>query len=311
MLNMLSKTTTGLPLQTVNTNSCGQVEQVSCRVRSTKYQISSITDKGCNKEENEDSILVRSGDTALGTSLLLAVADGVGGLDHGAAASKAAIDGLKFWWDVTLRSMIYSNTDNVRYLINESLSAALHNINAEIYDQGVKTGAKMATTLSIIFILNDWYCVKHAGDSRIYFISKGLRQLTEDHNLLNQYLRSGSLDEMKCGFKALNNVLTKCMGAKPDIELYEQDGEMLGKDGVFLCTDGLYKLLSVLEIGRGIIGWQHSTEDMQQGLSYLVNKARKRGEKDDISAVVMIANRKPTNNWHKLLEYMIGRRSVC
>lgn len=295
----------------MNINTCGQKKQVSSKVNSSRYEIFSITDKGYNKEENEDNVLVMSGNTVLGPSLMLAVADGVGGLDCGFEASSIAIDGLKSWWDFTLKCIMYRDVENMHYLLNESLSAALDKINAEIYERGIKTGKRMATTLSAIFILDDWYCIKHVGDSRIYFLSRDLQQLTKDHNLLNQYLESGSMDEIKCSLKSLNNVLTKCMGIKPELELFEQTGRISASECVLLCTDGLYKLLSNIEIDRGIRGWCRNAEDMQLGLQLLIQKARKRGELDDISAVLTAVKKDVKNSWCKLLENLTGRKRIC
>lgn len=290
-------------MQTVNINSCGQMEQTSCKIKGLRYQISSITDKGFNKEENEDNVLAVSGNTILGPSFLLAVADGVGGLDYGFKASHIAIEGLKDWWNITLRSIMYRDIENMQYLINESLSAALDKINIKIYEQGMKAGKRMATTVSAIFILKDWYCLKHVGDSRIYLLTRDLRQLTEDHNLLNQYLKSGSMDELRCGYKALNNVLTKCMGMKAELEPFEQTGKISDMECILLCTDGLYKLLSTIEIDKVIRGCSQSAEGMQKGLQFLIQRARKRGEKDDISAVLMAVKKESKNSLRQLLGF--------
>lgn len=298
-------------MQTVNIRLHGQAEQVSRKVEGKRYKIASITDKGCSKNENEDYILVKSGDTGLGPGLLLAVADGVGGLECGADASRTAAAGLEQWWNITLKALIYSDIENMHYLINESLSATLDKINMDIFELGIKTEKKMATTLSVIFILNDWYCIKHVGDSRIYLITKELRQLTEDHSLFNQLLKTCSTGNLKCSYNKLSNVLTRCMGIKPELELFEQTGTISDTQGVLLCSDGLYKLLSIIEIGRGIRGWCRNPEYMQQGLQLLVDKARRRGEKDDISAILMLVKSRPSGRLHRIMEHMTGRAPIC
>lgn len=294
-------------MQTANINSYGDREQSCNNISGMRCQIASITDKGRGKQENQDNLLTKSGESTLGYCMLLAVADGVGGLECGAEASTAAINCLRLWWNITFRSIMYSDMENIQYLINESLSAAIDKVNREIYERGIKENRRMATTLSVVFVLNGWYCVKHIGDSRVYLISRKLEQITEDHNLLSQQLKSGTFDETKCSFKGLNNVLTKCLGAKADIELFEQTGHISEKEGFLLCTDGLYKLLSVTEIGRELGIYHNHAEDMQQGIQFLINKARKRGERDDISVIMMKVKRKSKSDWKSLKELVTGR----
>jgi len=306
MLNVPYKTTIEFPLQTVSISSAGVNEQINQRNENKRFIILSITDKGKNKNENQDSLLIKYGETALGHCALLAVADGVGGLYGGEQASKAAIDKLEEWWNVTLKTIAYRTVGNAAYLISESLSAAISSINLEIYEKSKKDGNKMGTTLSMLFIMDNWYCIKHAGDSRIYMFSNGLHQLTEDDNLLNRYLKSGVDYEAVEGYKNLANTITNCLGIKRDLEMFEQSGKVSEKNSFILCTDGLYKHISYIEIVKCM---QKCCDDIgrtQDFLQQFISKARKRGELDDISAIIIRRNNNHKGLWNKMIELRKG-----
>lgn len=286
-------------------SSCGAKEQIRQKNENKRFIISSITDKGKSRDENQDNLLIKYGETALGHCVLLAVADGVGGLSRGAAASKAVIDKLNEWWNVTLKTIAYTS-HHASYLVNESLSATISRINLELYEESKQSGTKMGTTLSLLFIMDNWYCVKHAGDSRVYMLTHDLQQLTEDDNLLSQYLKSKLDFEDIKDYKDLANTITNCIGVKRDIELYEQTGKMSEKNSFMLCTDGLYKHISYIEIYKSLQKCAESVERAQDFLQQLIFKARKRGETDDISAIIISRNKKQLGLWHKITELRNG-----
>jgi PPM family protein phosphatase len=294
------------PLPTVSISSYGAKEQINQKNENKRFVISSITDKGKNKDENQDDILIKYGETALGQCVLLAVADGVGGLCDGGQASKAVIDKLHTWWNVTLKTIANRSVCNAAYLINESLSAAISSINLEIYEKGKKSSRKMGTTLSLLFIMEDWYCIKHAGDSRVYVLSDGLKQLTVDDNLLNQYLKSGTDFETVQGFMHMANIITNCIGVKRDIEIFEQSGKISERDSFMLCTDGFYKRISYIKIYKRLQKCYGDIERTQECLKQLIYIARKRGEVDDISVIVMIGIKKKAGFWYKIFKIWKG-----
>lgn len=277
---------TELLSQTVSISSYGAREQISQNNNNKRYCISSITDKGKYKEENQDNLLIKYGETALGHCVLLAVADGVGGLSGGEIASRLVIEKLTEWWSLILENMELNRND-IKILINESLSAAIFSINHEMYQKGSLSGNKMGTTLSLLLVIDNWYCIKHAGDSRVYKLSRDTQQLTQDDNLLNRYLRSGMKNQPIEGYDILANTITKCIGIKPSIELFELSGELMEKDSFMLCTDGLYKHITHNEIHKFIYKCHKGSVNNQEVLRQIVQRARNRGESDDISSIIL------------------------
>lgn len=282
-------------------NSYGTSIQIIQNNNSKKFCISSITDKGKLKDVNQDNLLIKYGETALGDCVLLAVADGVGGLNRGEIASLAVIEKLTDWWNITLGGIELKNDKYVKQIINESLNAAINNINFEIFEKGDKSGYKMGTTLTLLFILNNWYCIKHAGDSRVYKLSDNMQQLTMDDNLLNRYIMSGAKSELIMGYEAMTNTITKCIGVKSYIELQELSGVLEEEDNFMLCTDGFYKHIKFNEINKCISNCHKGALKSQEVLRKMVLRARNRGESDDISSIVLT----PCKNSSSLLKRLI------
>ena len=288
-------------------SSYGARTQISQNNNNKRFCISSITDKGKFKEENQDNLLIKYGETALGHCVLLAVADGVGGLNGGEIASRLVVEKLNDWWNIILRSIAFKNNKTVKYIINESLSAAIASINFEIFEKGNSSGYKMGTTLSLLFIFDNWYCIKHVGDSRVYKLSGNMQQLTEDDNLLNQYIVSGVKSEPIMGYETLANTITKCIGVKPDIELLELTGELEEEDSFMLCTDGLYKHISFNEIHKCIYKCHKRAVKSQAVLQQIVLSARNRGEFDDISSIVLTPSKNARSLLKKLIIYIVKK----
>jgi serine/threonine protein phosphatase PrpC len=291
MLNIPYKITTELPLPTVSTSSYGAKEQISQIHNNRRFYISSITDKGNFKEENQDSLLIRHGESALGHCVLMAVADGVGGLQCGEIASRFVVEKLNAWWNMNFKSIAFKTLNNIEHHISASINAAIAEVNLEIYEKSKEYNYKTGTTLSLLFIMEHWYCIKHAGDSRVYIGPQHLHQLTEDDNLLNRYLRSGTEIEPLESYAVLANTLTRCIGVKAEIELSELSGAFEQKDSFMLCTDGFYKHIKDDELHKCIRKCSRNPGKSREYLQQIAYRARNRGESDDISAILLIGSK--------------------
>lgn len=249
-----------------------------------------MTEKGLGKLHNQDRLLIRYGDYGSGFCVLLAVADGVGGLAGGETASKIAVEKLNQWWDASIGNMYCDSPGSVKYHISENLDAVVQDINAALFSVGRETGRKMGTTLSILFIMDDWYCIKHVGDSRIYLISEELQQLTEDDSLLNKYLKSGEQRLSTECYHTLANTLTNCLGVRSDTALFESKGRMLEGEGFLLCTDGFYKRIRLDERLKCVRSCKSWTLRGKGFLRRILRRARLRGEVDDITVIVLVGS---------------------
>lgn len=254
------------------------------------FTIGVLSDKGAVKERNQDGILVMIGEDESGEFGLFAVADGMGGHTAGDVASSMAMSCLKTWWDVRLPAIISGSAgtgpaDAIRCSLQEAVLKA----NEEIMVYGNRIGRKVGTTLSLIFIYDGRYWVQHIGDSRIYRIDKMPVQLTEDHSWVAGQVSQGFLSKAEARVHPRRNVLTQCLGMEARIDLFEASGALADRELFLLCSDGFYGKLENHEMPALSNGKRAGAFDLQGVAEALLEKVKRRGEADNISAILVEA----------------------
>ncbi len=225
-----------------------------------------LTDVGVKRNENQDAVLAKRLPDA---RLLLAVADGVGGSDGGAAASQLAVGWLE--WGV-------STTADAAAGLSKAYASA-----DEAVD-GLGSGKrKPATTLVAALVDGPQVWIANVGDSRAWIMGDGgLRQLTEDHSWVADQVRAGRLTPEEARTSQMRNVITRAIGtgdtAAPDLTgpLTLTPGETL-----VLTSDGLHGLLSEAEIAAVI-----ASDELEDAARRLIQMANDAGGPDNISVVI-------------------------
>jgi protein phosphatase len=145
--------------------------------------------------------------------------------------------------------------------------------------------AGMGTTLTAAVIQGDLAHLVHVGDSRAYLLRAGsLRQLTDDHTLVNRMVKAGEITPAEAEVHPHRNVLVRALGTEPDVPLDEQDVGLLDGDRLLLCSDGLTGMITEEQI-QAILG---ATEGApQEAADRLVTAANHAGGVDNITVVVL------------------------
>lgn len=248
------------------------------------------TDSGRVREVNEDDTLVaeledNSGRFRCG---LYVVADGMGGHEKGEVASHAAIQAAmeameqhSFFNDGT-----YRNPDLKDETVLEVLRDAVMKANHSVYDQRVKDKSDMGTTLVIAMVLHDKVYIANIGDSRSYLIRNGhIRQLTEDHSLVERMVATGQITEAEARQHPQRNLIFRWLGLEPKVEVDMFVERLQPYDRLLLCSDGLNNMLSDAEIGH-IVGQQ---DDLDRACKLLIRAANEAGGRDNISTILVEA----------------------
>jgi len=225
------------------------------------------TDIGMKRKTNQDSF---ASDDAIG---VFVVADGMGGHRGGEVASKLAVDVIRKYC-----------SENKEMAGRELLDKAVNVSCREIYmaSKGNEELAGMGTTVVALLVQGDDVYVGHVGDSRGYLIAEdGIWQITEDHSLLNEELRSGRLQEGQAATYQFRNVITRSVGYENHVQVDIYRRARRPGDRYFLCTDGLSGLVSIDEIGNEL-----RRGGSEQGLKNLIRLANNRGGDDNITALV-------------------------
>lgn len=206
--------------------------------RKPKYVLDLVvaarTDMGRVRENNEDKFDFFQPDELPVLAVkgsFFAVADGMGGHESGQVASEL---GLK-----TVLTQYYADPDED---VEKSLSAALVAANSYVYEtaQVIPGRNGMGTTCTAAVIRDKDLYVGHVGDSRAYLIRDAqMEQVTEDHSWVAEQVKRGALTEDEAANSPFRNVITRSLGAAPDVEpdVYRREVEV--GDVLLLCSDGL------------------------------------------------------------------------
>jgi protein phosphatase len=126
--------------------------------------------------------------------------------------------------------------------------------------------------------------IGHVGDSRAYLVRQGsVRQLTEDHSLLNDYLRTRKLTPEEIEHFPHKNVIVRALGMKDQVEVDLQREPLRAGDVVLLCCDGLSGMVPDERIGEIVRLHQR---DLKAAAQALVDAANDAGGVDNITCVL-------------------------
>jgi serine/threonine protein phosphatase PrpC len=222
------------------------------------------TDTGKKRRRNEDEYVVEPP--------LFAIADGMGGAQAGELASNLAAGALR---DDEGRAG--SGERRVSELIQEA--------NRRVYQRSSQDAAAsgMGTTMTVALVGDGAVAFGHVGDSRAYLIRDGkLEQLTEDHSLVAELVRSGKLSPEEAGTHPQRSVITRALGTDPDVDPDTFSIETEPGDLFMLCSDGLTSMVEDEVILRRI---EENRGDLQAAAKALIRAANKGGGEDNITIV--------------------------
>ncbi|MDR3564845.1 MAG: Stp1/IreP family PP2C-type Ser/Thr phosphatase [Negativicutes bacterium] len=226
------------------------------------------TDIGKVRETNEDSFIC--------VPPLVAVADGMGGHVAGEIASRMAVDTLgKYIAD-------HNGASDVELLLAQAIREASSLI-FRLAQEKVEC-AGMGTTITAAYITAKTIVWGHVGDSRLYLVrDKELRQLSEDHSLIGELVRSGNITKEESLTHPQKNILTRAVGTDEQVRVDTGVTEWIAGDKLLLCSDGLTtmvrdeEILSVITSGAG-------GEAVLDKLMAMANRA---GGLDNITAILV------------------------
>lgn len=240
------------------------------------------TDTGKKRDHNEDFYELND---ELGVYI---VCDGMGGHAAGEVASEMTATTILKILEKNQKVFLSlkSPDDSLkRKRISELIKKAVDEANRAVYQMSMEDPSKrgMGTTLVMAIVTEVGTFVAHVGDSRAYLIRKGnVQQLTEDHSLVNEMVRSGVISKEQAMNHPQGNVITKAIGIQevisPDVLFYET----MEGDTIFLCSDGLHDYLKkedVLSI-RG-------KNTIKTLASEFVKFANFKGGKDNITCICL------------------------
>ncbi len=233
-----------------------------------------ITDVGIKRKINQDTVYAT--DSSIGNlPNLYIVADGMGGELAGDYASAKCVE-------TVVDSITKSNESEPVKILEQAIQTANQVINEESVLDPKKNG--MGTTLVIATALEGHLYVANVGDSRLYVAnSKKLLQITKDHSVVAELVRTGELDEDDARTDRRKNMITRAIGAEKKIVPDYFDVLIKGGERILLCSDGLTNMIEDKDIYSIIV----SEGSLQDRAERLIQTANDNGGKDNISVVII------------------------
>ena len=228
-------------------------------------QRAAFTHAGRKRRRNEDDYVV--------DPPLFAVADGMGGAQAGEVASRLATGAFRE----------FHAADDLDE--EERLTAIIQEANRRIYERA-QTDAQasgMGTTVTAALVARGGVTIGHVGDSRAYRIrGDELEQLTQDHSLVADLMRSGRLTAEEAKSHPQRSVITRALGTDPEVDVDTMTVEAEPGDVFLICSDGLTTMVGNDAILRAV----QESRDLEAAANALVKAANRGGGEDNVTVVL-------------------------
>jgi len=226
---------------------------------------SASTDTGRRRRRNEDAFVCEPP--------LFAVADGMGGAQAGEVASRLAADSVR---EAKLGDL--PSPEQTVDIIREA--------NRRVYAYSSENASTrgMGTTMTVALVEGSVVTIGHVGDSRAYLLREDqLTQLTQDHSLVAELVRSGRLSPKEAESHPRRSVITRALGTESDVEVDVFSIRAQNGDLFLLCSDGLTSMVSDEEIAKLLVA---ARADLDSAGEKLVAAANQAGGEDNITVVL-------------------------
>ena len=217
-----------------------------------------ITDKGKVRSTNEDQFLAAELTKAMRvwqTSLegprvrigeerahVFLVADGMGGHRAGERASALAVTAIEHFTLNSFKWFFGTEVDEAKKVLAQ-FQSALTAADAQIVEAAADDPELrgMGTTVTMAFQLDSQLCIVHVGDSRAYLYRESrLHQLTKDHTLVAELVRSGAIQPDQAAGHTMRRVITNVVGGpEVGVKVEARALQIEPGDRLLLCSDGL------------------------------------------------------------------------
>ncbi len=235
-----------------------------------------LTDTGHVRSHNEDSGGIFFN---LDHQILAVVADGMGGHSAGDVASKLVTTTLHNEWEKT--ESLTSPEDTEKWL-QDNIQLA----NKKVFQYALEHEEcrGMGTTVVAAICTKEFITIGHIGDSRCYLSNAyGFTQVTEDHSLVNELVRSGQLSKEDAEHHPRKHVLLRALGTEESITVDVKTISWEEQNYLLLCSDGLTNKVEDSELHQYLI----ESNSIEECVHTLINLANERGGEDNISIAII------------------------
>lgn len=251
------------------------------------------TDKGIQRETNQDACCVQVADTAMGEVSMAVMCDGVGGLSGGELASSSVVRRFVAWFRAELPGLVSSMGGEFDpAAIRTSWTSLIAVANEELRVTALREGAMMGTTLTGLIACAGAYLVAHVGDCRLYRIGRHDGTcLTKDQTLVARLLEEGVIEPKDVATHPGRNVILQAVGVTERLVPAFTEGVYTEDDLFVLCSDGAYGDMDGEDMRRVFGGVDRADErGLQRVCHTLLGDRMSEGATDNLSVACICPN---------------------
>ncbi len=215
---------------------------------------------------------------------MLLLADGMGGHKAGDFASKYTVE-------IVCEEIAKDTEEMPTKLLERAVKEANRKVIEKANQEDRLRG--MGTTIVVATVVEDILYFANVGDSRLYLVNDGIKQLSKDHSLVEELVRLGGIKPEEAKHHPEKNKITRAIGAHKTVEVDCYEYKLHKNDMILMCSDGLSNMVDDVEMFEVIQG----SRDIVEATDELVNQANKNGGSDNIGVVLFLP--------------MIGEVTIC
>lgn len=238
-------------------------------MKTLRFRIMHETHPGLRRRDNEDAVALHPG------GQLWAVADGMGGHQHGRFASDSVVRILN-------STNMTGELDDDSATIQRAITAA----NRLVFDRARVEGATIGTTIAALYAVGGKAVCFWVGDSRIYRLADGgIEMLTRDHTQVRHLVETRQITADEAKNHPMGHVITRAVGVDPTVRIDTRVIDIAPDDAFLICSDGLTACAEDSEIAAVFrdVGPNRACQT-------LLELCLQRGAPDNVSIVVVVCD---------------------
>jgi len=239
-----------------------------------KVYVGCVTDKGNYREKNQDRAVCHMSRDRKNLLAAACVCDGIGSFEYSEIASEMMTAGITRWFQGI--KAYYPKVMDAEAVV-EDFEVTVRELNELVYTYRLDKGTDIGCTMSALLLIDQNYYVFHVGDSRIYLVREGMRQITRDEVAMREV--HGSLKPR----------LANYIGKSKELWMNKFGGTVQEKDVFLLGSDGMFQQLAYEDIAEARKRVK-SSRRAQKACEKLLELVLERGERDNVSCVMIYAD---------------------
>lgn len=253
-----------------------------------KYTIACESDIGKSRAMNQDAVAIKHISTNEQEIVFAVLCDGMGGFNEGEIASSSVVMAFLKWFNNNF--LLKVSEYNKEKIYNE-WNIIINSMNDKLYRYGKQKKITIGTTVTVLMIVDLNYYILNIGDCRVYELTDGIKQITNDHSVVAEEVKQGKITEEEARYDRRRNQLLRSVGVLKNVIPDFFTGTVANGGVYMMCCDGVRNKVFDDEL----LYYFHPTimttkSNMKNNIDYVFSLNKQRDENDNMTIVLIKDN---------------------